>query len=92
MTTLMKRVERQYFSIQFDYAIMGDLMNHLKEGKFEISDKRFDKDPYMEVWCPKETADINLLKLKARMLKQPIEAISPEQDVPNLSIQELRTW
>jgi len=80
---LQQFIQRQ-FLIEFDYGMMGKLMDYIKQIDLEIIDKRFDAKPSFVVKCNASEVRHKVDTLKSKMLNRSLSDISEETEVAGL--------
>lgn len=76
------------FSLEFDYAIMGDLLNHLKKLNIDILNKELGATASLVIGTRKSKTEELITKLKARMLNISEDRINEKTVVEGLTIIE----
>jgi len=74
------------FRLEFDYAIMGDLLNHLKKLDIEILEKELGTSASLNIGTRQSKTIELLTKLKAKMLNISEERINEKTVVHGLKI------
>ena len=74
------------FRLEFDYAIMGDLLNHLKKLDIDITEKNLNANPSITVALRSSKVTELVTKLKARLLNITEDRIEEETKVEGLKI------
>lgn len=74
------------FRLEFDYSIMGDLLNHLKKLDINIVEKNLNANPSITIVLRRSKVDELVTKLKARLLNITEDRIEEETKVQGLKI------
>ncbi len=77
------------YQINFEYGMMGDLMNVLKQLKIELMDKQFNLKPHLIVEFRKSTYLRQINKIKAHFLGRDIEDIEEDTEVEGLEFLDI---
>ena len=76
------------FRLEFNYAIMGDLLNHLKKLDINIMNKKLESTAQVTIGLRQSTAKSLLAKLKARLLNISEDRVDEKTTIPGLKIIE----
>jgi len=74
------------FRLEFDYAIMGDLLNHLKKMNITILNKELGANASLNIETRRSKSDELIRKLKAKMLNISEERINEKTIIQGLKI------
>ena len=77
------------YQINFEYGMMGDLMNVLKQLKIELMDKQFNLKPHLIVEFRKSTYLRQIDMIKAHFLGRDIEDIEEDTEVGGLKFVDI---
>jgi uncharacterized YigZ family protein len=77
------------YQINFEYGMMGDLMNVLKQLKIKQMDKQFNLKPHLIVEFRKSTYLRQINKIKAHFLGRDIEDIEEDTEVEGLEFLDI---
>jgi uncharacterized YigZ family protein len=66
---IIEKIVLTYIKIQFDYAIMSDVMNALKKLEINIIAKDFSDNATLKIGVPQDLVEENWEKFKASVLK-----------------------
>lgn len=72
--------------LDFDYSIMGDLMNALKQTGLLIDEQIFDENPRIILKLHQSQATQDIVSLKAKLLNRDISDIEDDTNIPGLKI------
>ncbi len=86
-----KKYVEEVYRLNFDYAIMGDLMNTVKKLDLQIVDQAFDHQAYLEIAIRKSLVVSMLTRLKASIAKIQIEEAAGLESIDGLQIKHLYT-
>lgn len=76
--TIVTKYTTQVVEVAFDYAVMGTLMDCVKQLGLEIKGKRFDENPSLELLINQSEVPETILKIKAKLLGRAIEDVTDE--------------
>lgn len=82
--TVVEKYDTIPFQIDFEYGLMGDLLNVLKLLEIEVIQKQFDLKPHLIVELRKSTYLRQIDQIKAHFLGREIEDIEPDTEVQGL--------
>lgn len=77
------------FLLEFDYAIMGDLMNALKTIDLNIEEQIFDESPRIVLKLHRSKSNKNILQLKAQLLNRALADVDEETSITGLKISKI---
>jgi len=83
-----KRFITAQFKIQFDYALMGTLMDVIKNAKINIDEKNFEGAPFFTLSANASEVPDKILLIKAKMLDRPIKDVDEETEVEGIKFIE----
>ena len=78
-----------YFSICFDYGVMGDVMNALKKLDVEIVTQDFQETPFVEIGIRLSQVEEKLLQFKALVAKVSLEEAALIEELASVKIQKI---
>ncbi len=76
--------EEVKIKIDFDYSIMGELMNAVKQVDAKILEQYFDDDPSMIISIRKAKVEEELSKVKAILLRTSVEEVQHIIQIPGI--------
>lgn len=76
--------EEVKIKIDFDYSIMGELMNAVKQVDAKILEQYFDDDPSMIISIRKAKVEEELSKVKAILLRTSVEEVQQIIQIPGI--------
>jgi uncharacterized YigZ family protein len=85
-STIVEKIVREYFSLDFDYAIMPDVMQAVKKSGLEISQEVYGDRGLLEIGIRQSEAVATLLHLKAMLWKVSEEEAATLDWPPGLSV------
>ncbi len=77
------------FKIEFDYGVMGELLNELKSAGIEIVDKTLDEKPSLTIQIPVSKVEEKILLFKAKFLKVSLEEVDMKTKLNGISIAKI---
>ncbi len=83
------KYEQTVIKIEFDYAIMGDIMNHIKSLDLVIQSKDFSLNPSMNVLFRKSIYPHQINLIKAKLLQRPVEDIEDDTEVEHVTFEPI---
>ena len=83
ITKTIKMIHR----VDFDYAIMGDVMSVVKKMNLEVVHQEFEANPFLEIAIPQSEAESKLLTFKALVAKLPEEQVAAMEKMEHLEIE-----
>lgn len=84
--TIVSKYLTDSFRLEFDYAIMGDLLNHLKKLNINILDKELGTNASLRIETRRSMSEELIIKLKAKMLNISEDRINEKTIVQGLKI------
>lgn len=78
------------YRLQFDYAIMGEVMQAAKRLELNILAQQFETTAFLDVAFPKSEAEAQLLTFKSALLQLPESQVAAMENIPHLSVKLLR--
>jgi len=84
--TIISKYQLDSFRLEFEYAIMGDLMNHLKKLDIDIQNKDLGAKASLVIGTRRSMTTELINRLKARMLDISEDQINDKTKVEGLSI------
>jgi len=87
-STIVTKYETVLVTLEFDYAIMGTLMNCLKQLKLKVSDKLLTAQPKIIIEVNKSEHHSTVTLIKAKMLGRTIEDIEEDTEVTGLNFKQ----
>ena len=85
--TIITKTIKKTVSLDFDYAIMSDVMNAVKKLELEITSQDFTDKGYLKIAIPKSEIESTLDHLKAQILKVSLEEAQATKTIDGLTIQ-----
>ncbi len=86
---IIEKVVCDIFKIQFDYAIMSQVMNAQKKLEIEIVSKNFDANPSINIKIRRSEVEKTLLNFKARVAQLPVEMVMNMEKIEGLEIEKV---
>ena len=83
---IITKYETGILRVEFDYSIMGKIMDAVKALELNITEKHLDASPALIVEVNLSELAMTVLKIKAKMLGRAIEDVDEETTVASLSI------
>ncbi len=88
---VIEKTVEDLYQIQFDYALMSDVMNAVKKQQFEIIKQDFGNIGLLEIAIRQSEVEASLLQLKANVAKLRLEEAAAIKNIPGLKITYLST-
>lgn len=82
---ILTKYHEEVINVKFDYSVMGQLMNTLKQMEINIRKKELEEHPVITIGARRSQTQLVIRKIKAHMLHRSIEDIDEETDVPGIS-------
>ncbi|MEM9885450.1 MAG: YigZ family protein [Bacteroidota bacterium] len=86
---IVTKIIKKTYRIQFDYAIMGDVMNAVKKMNLEVTQQVFEAHPFLEVAIPESEVADKLLNFRSLVAKLPKTQIAKMKQLEHLKIEEV---
>ncbi len=74
------------YTIKFDYAVMGTLMDAITKSKVAVVRRSFDAAPYIVMEVPAQDVEAILDRIIAHTLSLPLEMVADQREFDKLSI------
>ncbi|MEM1327784.1 MAG: YigZ family protein [Bacteroidota bacterium] len=88
---IITKTLQNVYRLQFEYAIMGEVMQAAKRMDLNIVDQQFETTAHLDVAFPKSESEQQLLTFKALLLQLPESQVEAMESIPNLEVSFLRT-
>ncbi len=88
ISDIVVRYETRELVIQFDYGVMGTLLDTLKQLDIMVIQKQFDATPSVVVTINKSEVTYHINRIKASMLDRPIRDIVDEDIIPGVTFKQ----
>ena len=85
--TIITKYTTVDITINFDYAVMGSLMDAVKQLEFDVTSKALNEKPSLTVTVNVSEIEQSIIKLKARMLKRGESDIQDDDKIPGVSFE-----
>lgn len=85
--SIIEVIVKNTFRLHFDYAIMGELMNHLKKLEIEILQQSFESTAFVDIALRKSESEDFLIKLKALLASVSLDEAATLDDPEGLKIE-----
>ncbi len=86
---IIEKTIEHIYKIQFDYALMSQVMNAVKKGELEIVRQVFEQEAFLEIAIPRSKVKDTIRQLRARIAELRIEEIDAIKKIPGLEIDYL---
>ncbi len=83
-SSILTKYETLKLVLDFDYAIMGNLMNALKQLKLNVVEKNLNAVPNLVVEVNKSKYQTTITSIKAKMLNRSVDDITEDTEVAGL--------
>jgi len=83
---IIEKIVCDTFRINFDYAIMSNIMNAQKKLNIEVAATNFNESPSIDLRIRKSEVETTLLNFKARVAQVPIEMAAEMESVEGMEI------
>ena len=83
---IIEKVVCDTFRVNFDYAIMSNVMNAQKKLNIEVAATNFNENPSIDLRIRKSEVESTLLNFKARVAQVPIEMAAIMESVEGMEI------
>ena len=83
-SSIITKYETVNLILDFDYAIMGTLMNALKQLKMNVVEKNLTAMPNIIIEVNKSELELAITSIKAKMLGRSLEDITEETEISGL--------
>ena len=87
--TIVEKIIQDHYSLDFDYALMPDIMNGLKKLEIEILKQDFGDRGRLEIGIRQRDSAAQLLRLKAQIWKVSLEEAETLDWPPGLELEPL---
>ena len=87
--TIIEKIIQDHYSLDFDYALMPDIMNGLKKLEIEILKQDFGDRGRLEIGIRQRDSAAQLLRLKAQIWKVSLEEAETLDWPPGLELEQL---
>lgn len=88
---IIKKYISYQYQIDFEYVVMGELLNVLKKMNISIIQKELTAQPFLIIEIRKSLADNRLLVMKSKLLNLPIEMITEKTVVKGMTLKMLES-
>ncbi len=88
---LTPKIRTEHFQIAFDYTIMSNVMNALKNNDIQILNQAFERNPIITIALPFSSTQRILEKFQMDVLKVYPNDLKPHMQYENLNITKLKT-
>jgi len=89
LTKVKKKFDTVSCKISFKYAVMGEIMNHVKSLNLAIIEQSFDVNPYIVVELRKAISDLQINQIKGAILNRPVDDIQEDTEVEDVQFEIL---
>ena len=87
--TIVEKIIQDHYSLDFDYALMPDIMNGLKKLEIEMLKQDFGDRGRLEIGIRQRDSAVQLLRLKAQIWKVSLEEAETLDWPPGLELEPL---
>ena len=86
---VVKKIVCDIFRVQFDYAIMSQVMNAQKKLRIEVAAQNFDAHPSIDLKIRRSEVETTLLNFRARVAQLPVEMVKDMEKIDGLVIEKI---
>jgi uncharacterized YigZ family protein len=87
---IITKTLQNIYRLQFEYAIMGEVMQTAKRMNLNVVEQQFETTAYLDIAFPKSESDQQLLTFKALLLQLPESQVALMENIPHLQVKFLR--
>jgi uncharacterized YigZ family protein len=86
---VVERILEDRFAVEFDYAMLGDVMNAVKKLGVKVLRQDFSESAQIEISIRQSEAEATLQQLRSAVAKIPVEMAAELKELPGMKVRQL---